>query len=62
MRFGKPTKLPCDHECRVFHRFLWWPITIDGVTRWLETADVEYRYHRCSYDEDFWELVRFVNP
>jgi len=34
---------------------------IDGETRWLEVAEIEYRYHR-SISGDFWEIIRFVNP
>ena len=61
MRFGQPNTRPCDHECRVFRKFLWWPFTIGSETRWLEFAEIEQRYHR-SMDGDFWEPVKFVNP
>ncbi len=62
MRFGRPNKRPCDGERRVFHRFLWLPIALIGETRWLEVADIEYRYERSSYDEDRWVGIKFVNP
>ena len=39
MRFGQPNTRPCDHECRVFRKFLWWPFTVGSETRWLEFAD-----------------------
>jgi hypothetical protein len=61
MRFGKETTRPCDGEHRVFRRFLWWLVTISGVTRWLEYAALEYRYAR-STDEDEWVLIKFINP
>jgi hypothetical protein len=45
---------------------LWWPVTIDGETRWLETATIEYKVSRSSnlvldgyyY---FWEPFRFID-
>jgi hypothetical protein len=61
MRFGQSTKRPCQDECRVLRHFLWWPITLDGQTRWLEVAEVMYRYFR-NPDGDYWEPFSFVNP
>ena len=47
-------------------KFLWWPMTIDGETRWLETAKIEYRVQRESYmilpgHNYSWEPMRFIN-
>jgi len=46
-------------------KFLWWPMTIDGETRWLETAAIVYRVQK---DEDifcnmfyWWEPYEFIN-
>ncbi len=62
MRFGKPKRRPCDREERTFEVFLWLPMTIDGETRWLESARILYCYERSSYDEDEWNPISFVNP
>jgi hypothetical protein len=60
VRFGRPGRRPGDHEEVRRPKFLWWPLTFDGETRWLESAEIVYRYHR-SMDGDFWEPVRFDN-
>jgi len=46
-------------------KFLWWPVTIDDETRWLETATIEYK---IDYDYDlfsntyyYWEPRRFID-
>ena len=45
MRFTKQKEL---REAYIYHnkktqtKFLWLPLTIDGETRWLETATIEY--------------------
>ena len=46
-------------------KFLWWPFTIDGETRWLETATIEYKVD-CKYDLFFdkyyyWSPIKFIN-
>jgi hypothetical protein len=46
MRFTQQKKLKnhyykCDKKVDVV--FLWWPTTIDGETRWLELATIEYK-------------------
>jgi hypothetical protein len=61
MRFGKPTRRPSDGEERIFRHFLWLPVTIGGETRWLETADINYRYERSGYVGDEWVPIRFIN-
>jgi len=60
MRFGDPNRQPCNYQCQVVRKFLWLPLTIGRETRWLEAADIEYRYHQ-SMDGDFWEPIKFVN-
>jgi hypothetical protein len=45
----------CTGEERTCERFLWWPLTLDGETRWLEWADVVERYDLG------WTPVRFAN-
>lgn len=45
--------------------FLWFPLTIDGETRWLEEAQIVYRV-RKKYDVwnnpyFYWEAWQFVN-
>jgi hypothetical protein len=44
---------------------LWWPVTIDSETRWLETATIEYK---VEYDYDlfndryyYWKPFRFID-
>ncbi len=62
MRFYKNVKRPCIGEHRVFRQFLWLPLTIAGETRWLEFADVEYRYACLFRYGDIWVPVRFISP
>ena len=45
--------------------FLWWPFTIDGETRWLETATIEYKVD-WKYDlfldkYYYWSPIKFIN-
>jgi hypothetical protein len=46
-------------------KYLWWPVTIDGETRWLETATIEYV---VDYEYDlfrnkcyYWKPFRFID-
>lgn len=39
-------------DIKIVRKFLWFPVSIDGETRWLEYAYVAYRY-RC-YDNNCW--------
>jgi len=46
-------------------KFLWWPLTIDGETRWLETATIEYKVD-WKYDlfldkYYYWAPTEFIN-
>lgn len=62
MRRYRPTR-PEDGKLRTFRRFLFLPLKLNDQTRWLEFAEIEYKYTRCSYDEDIgWQPTRFVSP
>ena len=46
MRFTQQKKLKDNYikgVTKVDVVFLWWPVTIDGETRWLELATIEYK-------------------
>ena len=46
MRFTQQKKLKDNYikgVTKVDAVFLWWPTTIDGETRWLELATIEYK-------------------
>ena len=68
MRFTKEKEMIdayWDNKRKYKTKFLWWPITIDGETRWLETATIEYR---VGYDWDFvrnkyyyWAPINFID-
>lgn len=69
MRFTKEKRLReayYNNSTKYVQKFLWWPMTIDGETRWLETADILYRvqYDRTSklgLDYYYWEPQQFIN-
>lgn len=48
-------------------KFLWWPVTIDNETRWLETATIEYRvavnsgYGLIPNEYYYWQPLSFIN-
>lgn len=68
MRFTKEKemiKAYWSNERKYKTKFLWWPVTIDGETRWLETATIEYK---VEYDYDlfndryyYWKPFRFID-
>lgn len=68
MRFTRKKQLMeayLDSTKKIKTKFLWWPMTIDGETRWLETATIMYRVKK---DEDifsntiyYWKPWEFVN-
>lgn len=68
MRFTKEKRLReayYNNSIKYVQKFLWWPMTIDGETRWLETADILYRVQQ---DKDlffdyyyYWEPQQFIN-
>jgi hypothetical protein len=46
-------------------KFLWWPLTIKGETRWLEIATIEYKVD-WKYDlfldkYYYWSPIKFIN-
>ena len=68
MRFTKEKELMqayWDDTKRIKTKFLWWPMTIDGETRWLETTEVMYKVRS---GEDifcnryyYWSPMKFMN-
>ena len=47
-------------------KFLWWPMTISGETRWLETAEIVYvvRKELNFFLDDYyyyWSPREFIN-
>ena len=68
MRFTGEKELMKDYSNRTRKqktKFLWWPITIDGETRWLETDKILYKVKK---GEDifcnayyYWVPVVFIN-
>jgi len=68
MRFTKKKDLMdayYDSTRMVKTKFLWWPLTIRGETRWLETATIEYHVEKDEYmffgDDYYWSPWQFVN-
>lgn len=67
MRFTKEKELRdaylYDTE-KVKHKFLYWPVTINGETRWLEEAWIKYRVKKDNlpfWDSYYWCAVEFLN-
>ena len=68
MRFTKEKEMIdayWDNKRKYKTKFLWWPITIDGETRWLETATIEYRVG-CDWDfvnnkYYYWAPLNFID-
>ena len=68
MRFTKEKQLIEDYwedTKKTKTKFLWWPMTIDGETRWLETAEILYK---VKWHEDWignryydWTPIEFLN-
>jgi hypothetical protein len=49
---------------KIKDKFLWFPVTINGETRWLEKATIEYRVD-CERDlvdnkYYFWKPINFI--
>lgn len=68
MRFTKKKEMIAyywKYNKKIKTKFLWLPITIDGETRWLETATIEY----CvDHKEDlfcnryyYWKPLNFID-
>ena len=69
MRFTKQKELReayLNYNKKTQTKFLWLPLTIDGETRWLETATIEYT---VTYSTNlildgrnyYWEPWRFID-
>ena len=68
MRFKKEAYLIKCHRHGIKKtktKFLWWPVKIDGETRWLERATIEYKVEtgiHVFYDKHYyWKPWRFIN-
>jgi hypothetical protein len=48
-------------DVRIVRRFLWWPMSLNGQTRWLERATVRQVYERQVDGSEFWRWVDFVD-
>jgi hypothetical protein len=63
MRFSKQKNLREAYENRRSKqetKYLWFPLTINGETRWLEEAMIEY--DAMKYDNYYyWEPSKFIN-
>lgn len=69
MRFTKEKELRhayINSSRKYKQKFLWFPLTINGETRWLEEAQIAYRVNWDSYALSdckyyYWEACEFVN-
>ena len=68
MRFTKEKELKdsyINNTRKYKHKFLWFPLTIDGETRWLEEAHIVYKvvkkYDMWGDPYYYWEAWEFVN-
>ena len=59
MRWNTPEKVYTG--TRVIKRFLLFPRTINGETRWLEWAEIEQE-NILYMDCDHWEDVEWITP
>ncbi len=46
---------------RIIRKFLWWPMCLDGQTRWLERAYIRQVFERSDDGAEFWRWVKFVD-
>ena len=67
MRFTRKKKLMDAYyssDDKDIHKFLWFPVTIDGETRWLEQASIRYKVKQESGMFDkyyYWYPWQFLN-
>lgn len=68
MRFTKQAQLRkhyYNNTKKTETKFLWWPMKIDGETRWLETTTIEYRVdyeYNLFYEKHYyWKPFRFID-
>jgi len=63
MRFTRKKQLREDYwnnTERIKIKFLWWPMTINNETRWLETAEIMYRVKTFN-GHYYWAPMKFIN-
>lgn len=48
-------------DIRIKEKFILFPITLDGETRWLEWVKLEEKYSFCPYTMNEWVPIRFIN-
>lgn len=58
MRWKKRIR-PVPGDRKFARKFLWFPVSRGGETRWLEFAYVEYWYRRNDRYE-WWDIKRFI--
>lgn len=69
MRFTRKKQLVEDYwddTERIKTKFLWWPMTINNETRWLETAEVMYKVKKENTiilpdTYYYWAPMKFIN-
>lgn len=69
MRFSRQKRLReafINNDEEVITKFLWFPLTIKGETRWLEKAEIKYKVNwECAFLSErrvyYWEAVKFLN-
>lgn len=54
----KTNVTPKVGDTRVVTKFLWWPKTIDAVTRWMETASYKQEYQSYSLPSEDYPVSR----
>lgn len=55
-RYNYPRHL----DVRTVRRFLFIPLTVNDITRWLEYATIEQKYI-CSWDGGSWYNIKWVD-
>ena len=53
-------KSPENCDRKTVRRFLFSPLSIKGVTRWLEWVDIEYQYKEYSTGGGYWHRIRVI--
>ncbi len=59
MRWNRKVR-PKDGDIKYVRRFLWFPLKLDGETRWLETTSIKLKWVSAyGYDGDYssWKYV-----
>jgi len=50
-----------EGDTRIVKRFLIFPVSIHGETRWCETVYVKQRYEE-GYDCNYWKWLEWIDP